>query len=209
MTDATKKTIEHVTPIKSAIELLGILSAVPENQFMSFVAETSIASKMTAPNRRKWGERIFKRARVQTRSYVDYKRSSEIYAKSNGLPAPDIAPRKHGINLKGTPFVITSSKANPTPHMLLKVDIINTKYEYVDKTTDENLDKDFVHSLFTGSALKKRPVSKTGRIYVEYGINTIRTLSANGKKYVLANGFKYDNNLDLQDKYEELIAVQA
>jgi len=203
--------MNNVKVISSAAQLFKILLAVPAAQFMTFLAETSIVSKMSAPNKKLWGARIFKRARISTRSYVDYKRSAELHAEKNGLAAPDIQPRAHGFNIKGSPFAITTSKANPGyVNLLLKVDIMSVlSSEYIDRETGDTLSTEFVHDLFTPSALKKRPVSKTGRPYVEYGIAGIRTLSANGEQYVIADHVRYDDNQSIRDKYDSLVAVGA
>jgi len=186
--------------------LVNVIMSVPKGQYMTITAETSIDSKMSKKNK-EWLNRIVKRSTIQAHSWFDYCVSVENKAKELGVPVPEVQNRKHGFHLKGTPFIVSKPKNRTEPHLLLPTDPSGSLgYKYIDTKTGEELDKDFVHSLFTPYYQKPAPVAKNGRYYRDYGLENIVLLSANGKDYVIAENFKYSDTKGrtLSDVWEEM-----
>jgi len=207
MSKVTERKDASIRPL-DFLGLVSVLLSVAKGQFMTITADTSVKSKMTAANKRAWGDRIIKRSTVQTQSYIDYKTAVENEAKRNGTEAPEIKQRSWGVRLADTPFTVHRSKGAKEASFYLPTNIINTLgYVFLDRETGEELSKDFVFGLYTPYNQKPKPVSKTGKFYREYKVDGIVSLSAGGRKYVIAENFKYpvDGTAKTADEMYEIL----
>jgi hypothetical protein len=174
--------IEHVTMV-GVNELITIINETPKGQFITITADT-------IPDMNKTGNpfhgKVIKRSITQSTSKPDFGTAVENRREKLGMEDREIHPRKWGVRLDGTPYVVHMKKGETELRIYLEMNVFRCiSTVFVNTETGQEINKEEIKPYLNVS----KP-SQEDLYWRDYDVRGIVKFVAGGRAYGIDKNFR-------------------